>query len=161
MSCDLPGHGPVTRSRQLRSSVTNTVEDLVRGTFGILSLMSGLVMGASPVAAQHAPPVDGFGSAGSGQPTALAPIQEAADSVALMKGALERLRIETAQEGHRARNAVVGGLIGGVTGIVACTVISNIAKDPGTGFSTCTTKGYLAFGLGGAGLGAVIGSLFK
>ena len=62
---------------------------------------------------------------------------------------------------HRARNALIGGLIGSAAGIVTCTVISNIAKDPGTGFSTCTRKGYFIMGLGGAGVGALIGALFK
>lgn len=71
----------------------------------------------------------------------------------------DRLRLELAPKRHRGRNALIGGLIGGATGIIACTVISNIQKDPGTGFSTCATSGYVGLGLGGAGLGALIGAL--
>ena len=59
----------------------------------------------------------------------------------------------------RVRNAIIGAVIGGAAGIVTCTVISNIVKDPGTGFSTCTESGYLLLGLSGAGLGALIGAL--
>lgn len=58
---------------------------------------------------------------------------------------------------HRARHAVIGGLIGGAAGILACTAISNIANDPGSGFSTCDAKAYIGFGLGGAAVGALIG----
>jgi hypothetical protein len=43
----------------------------------------------------------------------------------------------------RAGNAVLGGVIGAAAGVAFCTVVSNIVKDEGTGFSTCTTKGYL------------------
>lgn len=62
---------------------------------------------------------------------------------------------------HRVRNAVIGGLIGAATGVIACTVISNIANDPGTGTSTCDTKAYIGFALGGAALGALIGAVIK
>jgi len=54
---------------------------------------------------------------------------------------------------------VIGAVIGGAAGVVTCTGISNIVKDPGTGFSTCTWKGYLLLGGSGAGLGALIGAL--
>ena len=60
---------------------------------------------------------------------------------------------------HRSRNALIGGLIGATTGLVACTVISNLANDPGTGISTCDAKAYLGFALGGGALGALIGWL--
>jgi hypothetical protein len=60
-------------------------------------------------------------------------------------------------QSHRGRHALIGGLIGGVAGIVVCTTISNIANDDGTGFSTCDTKAYIGFGLGGAASGALIG----
>lgn len=56
---------------------------------------------------------------------------------------------------------MIGALIGGAAGIVTCTVISNWVKDSGTGFSTCTWKGYLLLGGSGAGLGALIGALVK
>lgn len=71
----------------------------------------------------------------------------------------DRLRLELAPRRLRGRNALIGGLIGGATGLVTCTVISNIQKDPGTGFSTCATSGYVLLGLGGAGLGALIGAI--
>ena len=72
-----------------------------------------------------------------------------------------RLMIAADQPPNRVRNAVIGALIGGAAGIVTCTVISNWAKDSGTGFSTCTWKGYLLLGGSGAGLGALIGALVK
>jgi len=62
---------------------------------------------------------------------------------------------------HRVRDSLIGAGVGAVAGVVTCTIISNIAKDPGTGFSTCTTKGYLLLGLGGAGLGGLIGALIS
>lgn len=62
---------------------------------------------------------------------------------------------------HRPRNTLLGGVIGASAGLVTCTIISNLVKDSGTGFSTCTTSGYLGFGLGGFAVGAVIGWLLK
>jgi hypothetical protein len=88
-------------------------------------------------------------------PTAIALKQEPSGSLA------DRLRLDAPQESHRLRHALIGGVIGGATGIVVCTVISNIVKDSGTGFSTCTTSGYLLLGLGGFGVGALIGVLIK
>lgn len=88
-------------------------------------------------------------------PTTIAANQESSGSLA------DRLRLDAPQESHRLRHALIGGVIGGATGIVVCTVISNIVKDSGTGFSTCTTSGYLGFGLGGFGVGALIGVLIK
>jgi hypothetical protein len=58
---------------------------------------------------------------------------------------------------NRGRHALIGGLIGGATGIIVCTAISNIVKDQGSGFTTCDTKAYIGFGLSGAALGALIG----
>ncbi len=72
----------------------------------------------------------------------------------------ERLSIE-ADPNHKGRYVLIGGLIGAATGIAACTVISNLAKDPGTGFSTCDAKAYLGFGVGGFAVGALIGLLIK
>ena len=63
------------------------------------------------------------------------------------------------QKKDRVGNAALGGAIGAVAGVVFCTVVSNIAKDAGTGFSTCTTKGYLLTGGIGFGLGALAGLL--
>ena len=74
---------------------------------------------------------------------------------------LARLELSSMRRLDRTGNVVVGGVIGAVTGIVACTVISNIANDPGTGFSTCTETGYLAFGLGGFAVGALVGAAIK
>ncbi len=55
------------------------------------------------------------------------------------------------------RNAVLGATIGTVAGLAFCTVVSNIANDPGTGFSTCTRDGYLLTGGVGLALGLAIG----
>ena len=82
------------------------------------------------------------------------------DSTRLSPG-LTKVLPREAGSSHRVRNAVIGGAIGATAGILACTVVSNIAKDPGTGFSTCTTKGYLILGLGGLGIGAGIGAVIK
>jgi len=62
-----------------------------------------------------------------------------------------------ALERQRARNALIGGAIGAVAGLAACTVISNLVNDDGTGFSTCTRNGYLLFGGVGFALGVVVG----
>ena len=57
---------------------------------------------------------------------------------------------------QRARNALIGGVIGAAAGIVICTVISNISDDAAIDrFTTCTAKGYLVSG----GLGFAAGSL--
>ena len=71
------------------------------------------------------------------------------------------LGLPPAPRNHRVRNVVLGGLIGAATGVIACTAISNIVNDPGTGTSTCDTKAYIGFALGGAALGALIGALIK
>lgn len=47
-----------------------------------------------------------------------------------------------AAAGSRARNGLIGGAIGAVAGVAFCTVVSNVINDPGTGFSTCTAKGF-------------------
>lgn len=60
---------------------------------------------------------------------------------------------------HRGRHALIGGLIGAAAGVITCTVISNIANDPGTGFSTCDATAYVGFGLGGFAVGALLGWL--
>lgn len=70
-----------------------------------------------------------------------------------------RITMTAGESTHRVRNSVIGAAIGGAAGVVTCTVISNIAKDAGSGFSTCTWKGYLLLGGSGAGLGALIGAL--
>lgn len=70
-----------------------------------------------------------------------------------------RLRLEPARA--KTGHVLAGGLIGAATGVVACTAISNLAKDRGTGFSTCTTKGYLGFAVGGFALGAIVGAIIK
>jgi hypothetical protein len=58
---------------------------------------------------------------------------------------------------RRGRNALIGGAIGTVAGLTFCTVVSNLVNDPGSGFSTCTLKGYLLTGGVGFGLGFLIG----
>jgi hypothetical protein len=57
----------------------------------------------------------------------------------------------------RTGNALLGGVIGAAAGVAFCTVVSNIVKDEGTGFSTCTTKGYLLTGGVGFALGFLVG----
>ena len=57
----------------------------------------------------------------------------------------------------RTGNALLGGVIGAAAGVAFCTVVSNMVKDEGTGFSTCTTKGYLLTGGIGFALGLVVG----
>lgn len=58
---------------------------------------------------------------------------------------------------RRGRNALIGGAIVTVAGLAFCTVISNLVNDPGSGFSTCTRKGYLLTGGIGLGAGVLIG----
>jgi len=137
-----------------------TVEDFVRSRSGLIAVL-GLVTIGSPAIAQHAPATEPLESIPAVRWTAAATDPEVRDSLSATRAALERSRIRVAPDGNRGRNAILGGLIGAVTGLIACTVISNIANDPGTGFSTCTSKGYLMLGLGGGGLGALIGALIK
>jgi hypothetical protein len=59
---------------------------------------------------------------------------------------------------HRARNALIGGAVGVVAGLAVCTAISNLVNE-GTGFSTCTRKGYLLLGGAGFGVGFAVGWL--
>lgn len=70
-----------------------------------------------------------------------------------------RLRLAELASPRRGRNIVLGAVLGGVAGLATCTVISNLANDAGTGFSTCTAKGYLLLGGGGAAVGALVGAL--
>jgi hypothetical protein len=49
---------------------------------------------------------------------------------------------------------IIGGVVGAVAGLVACTAISNIIEEEG-GFHTCTAKGNVLFGLGGAAVGVL------
>lgn len=61
---------------------------------------------------------------------------------------------------HRARNALLGGVIGAAAGVAVCTVISNIADDAAVDrFTTCTAKGYLLTGGIGFGAGFLVGWL--
>lgn len=62
-----------------------------------------------------------------------------------------------AESKDRTGNAVLGGVIGALAGVTFCTVVSNIVKDEGTGFSTCTTSGYLLTGGVGLALGLLVG----
>ena len=57
------------------------------------------------------------------------------------------------------RHALLGGAIGAASGVVVCTVISNLANDSAGGFSTCTLKGYLLTGGAGFALGFLVGWL--
>ena len=73
----------------------------------------------------------------------------------------ERLRLDPEPEAPRLRSAVIGGAIGAATGVITCTVISNLVKDSDDGLTTCDTKAYLAFAGGGFALGAVVGWLIR
>lgn len=65
-------------------------------------------------------------------------------------------------DAHRTRNAVIGGVIGSVVGIGVCTGISSLMNDSAKGgFSTCTTKGNLAFAAGGFVAGALVGAAIR
>ena len=57
---------------------------------------------------------------------------------------------------QRLRRGLIGGAIGAVAGAAVCTAISNLTNE-GTGFSSCTRKGYLLFGAGGFALGFAVG----
>jgi hypothetical protein len=57
---------------------------------------------------------------------------------------------------QRLRHGLIGGAIGAVAGAAVCTAISNLTNE-GTGFSSCTRKGYLLFGAGGFALGFAVG----
>ena len=72
-----------------------------------------------------------------------------------------RLFQEAAPPSNRGAHALIGGFIGSAAGVVVCTAISNLAKDQGTGFSTCTSSGYLGFGLGGFVVGGLVGFAVK
>ena len=56
----------------------------------------------------------------------------------------------------RVGNALLGGAIGTVAGVAFCTAFSNLVNE-GTGFSTCTTRGYLLTGGVGLALGLLVG----
>ena len=73
----------------------------------------------------------------------------------------DRLRLAPPRQRSRGSYALIGGLIGSAAGIVVCTAISNVVKDEGTGFSTCTTSGYVGFAAGGFAVGALVGYLIK
>ena len=73
----------------------------------------------------------------------------------------ERLRLPAASSPNRLRRALIGGVIGSAAGVVTCTAISNLVKDRGTGFSTCTTSGYTGFIVGGFAVGALIGAITR
>lgn len=55
---------------------------------------------------------------------------------------------------------IVGAVLGAVAGLITCTAISNISEDEG-GFHTCTAKGNVLFGVGGAALGALVAHLTR
>jgi len=62
----------------------------------------------------------------------------------------------------RVRNAVVGGTIGALSGVVLCTLISTLlVNSERPGVTMCTTRGNLIFGGGGFLLGATIGAVSK
>lgn len=134
-----------------------------------LSGLVTLLLAAAPTAAQQAPAPEPSDSARRAPAVlALGPVPAA--SLLLRSRAAapvgqpslsDRLNLAPLRQRSRGGHALIGGLIGTAAGIVVCTAISNYAKDPGTGFSTCTTSGYLAFGAGGFAVGALVGYLIK
>jgi hypothetical protein len=60
----------------------------------------------------------------------------------------------TAMRRSTSERLIIGGVVGAVAGLVACTAISNIIEEEG-GFHTCTAKGNVLFGLGGAAVGVL------
>jgi len=54
---------------------------------------------------------------------------------------------------RQLQRGVLGGLIGAVAGVAACTLLSNAFFNEGGGISSCTTKGNLIF----AGTGFALG----
>lgn len=59
---------------------------------------------------------------------------------------------------NRTRQALLGGAIGAVAGVVACTAISTLANDSAEGgLSFCPLDSYLIIGGAGFAAGAVIG----
>ena len=75
----------------------------------------------------------------------------------------DRLHLVPPRQRSRGSHSLIGGLIGSAAGIVVCTAISNYitAMNENTGFSTCTTSGYLGFAVGGFAVGALVGYLIK
>lgn len=150
-------------------------------SFSLVSVLAALLLAAGPLAAQGAAaPLsrDSTGQLVSANPAPAGRDVEqaiAAAAATLLPRAgslphhpaspeppvLHRLRRDAVRQSNRVRHAVIGGLIGGATGLIVCTVISNITKDDGTGISTCTTDGYVGFGLGGFAAGAIIGAVVK
>jgi hypothetical protein len=126
--------------------------DPMRHPFVNALLVSAFVVSSqAAVAQQAAPPFPAF------QPviTATRPAGELSSD----RRALNVPSWSDATASHRGRHALIGGLIGAAAGVITCTVISNVANDPGTGFSTCDATAYVGFGLGGFAVGALIGWL--
>jgi energy-converting hydrogenase Eha subunit A len=58
----------------------------------------------------------------------------------------------------RERHALIGGAIGAVVGVAACTAISTLVDDAADGgLSACPLDTYLLFGVAGFGLGFAVG----
>lgn len=58
----------------------------------------------------------------------------------------------------RERHALIGGAIGAVVGVAACTAISTLVDDSADGgLSACPLDTYLLFGVAGFGLGSAVG----
>lgn len=130
----------------------------------LLPLLAALVLAARPVAARQTVPARLPDSTQRVRTHAAAVPHDSGETRILPVASpfrTSRLRLEPVLRRSRAGHAVIGGLIGGVTGVLVCTAISNFVKDSGTGFSTCTTSGYTGFILGGVALGAAIGALVK
>ncbi len=128
----------------------------------IAALLAVAVLGAAPVTAQSVGPVLPGAAFASWDPDPGAATGAAA-------GGGERLPNHGTGESSPShgvserslKRGLIGGVIGAAAGVVACTIISNIADDsddPGSRITTCTASGYLLFGGVGFGVGFLIGS---
>ncbi|HEV8600183.1 MAG TPA: hypothetical protein VGQ69_12535 [Gemmatimonadales bacterium] len=117
-----------------------------------------LLLAAGPAASQQPAALPAIGPT---SPARLLQSQAAQVLPATQASLADRLRLAALRRRSRGSHALIGGLIGSAAGIVVCTAISNYVKDEGTGVSTCTTSGYVAFGVGGFAVGALVGYLIK
>ncbi|MEO7359547.1 MAG: hypothetical protein ABI120_04415 [Gemmatimonadaceae bacterium] len=92
----------------------------------------------------------------------LLPMQADTSSVTSRQRVDRMTPVPDAGESHRGRHAIIGGVLGTVVGLGACTAISNLMDDSTQRrVSTCTATGNLIFGAGGMVVGALIGAVIK
>ena len=118
--------------------------------FLVLAGLAGAIACTTPLAAQYDGPVRPEPAFASWSPAVGPPAH-----VVPMPGT------PVAADDGSLRRGLIGGVVGAAAGLLACTIISNIADDsadPGSRISTCTASGYLLFGGVGFGVGFLIGS---